>query len=97
MGERRRMIKLIIKRIWKRFKYAFQWKELLTWEYESCDNCGHCFKVCWDAEDGIWIFVNGAENGCLCIDCFVEKAKKQGFMIDQSHINRMEIFNPMEE
>ena len=83
--------KIITKRILRRIKYVFDLKEPITWQYESCENCGHCFKVCWDAQDENWIEVCGSDNGCLCIDCFVEMAKRKGI---KPKIEKMKLFNP---
>lgn len=85
--------KLIAKRILRRVKYVFDLRELLNWKYESCENCGHCFKVCWTAEDKNWVEVYGNDGGCLCIDCFVERARRKGV---KPKIESMQVFNPEE-
>lgn len=86
--------KLIVKRIFRRIRFAFQWQELLSWPYESCERCGHCFRVCWSANNKKWREVYGSESGCLCVDCFIELANKRGIKLDSSSIERIEIFNP---
>jgi hypothetical protein len=88
---------LISKRFFRRLKFAFKFDEIITWQYESCQRCGHCFKLNWSARDDKWLEVLGNEDGCLCIDCFIEVAKEKNVIITQHDIERMEIFNPIEE
>jgi len=40
--------------------------------------------------------VMGSEDGCLCIDCFVELGRNKWIEIVGKDIERMEIFNPEE-
>ena len=87
---------LILRRILNRIKYIFYLKEIIFWKYESCDRCGHCFKLCWSAKDDIWMKVMNTDNGCLCIDCFVEIAKNKNIYISNKDIERIDIFNPKE-
>lgn len=84
--------KLVTKRILRRLRFAFRWKELLNWEYESCERCGHCFKICWSARDQKWVEVYGSDDGCLCIDCFVELAEERGISVEPEDIERMGLF-----
>lgn len=88
--------KLVLKRIFRRICYVLCIRELLTWPYESCERCGHCFRLCWSVKDNKWIEVMGHEEGCLCIDCFIELAYKKGIFIQKSDIERIEVFNPEE-
>lgn len=86
--------KLIIKRIFRRIFYVFKWRELLNWEYESCERCGHCFRLYWKTKNSKWIEVYGGENGCLCIDCFIELANKKNIPLVKNDIEKIELFNP---
>ena len=85
---------LIAKRILRRIKYVFILRDLITWPYESCNRCGHCFKVCWNTKNDLWLTVYGSEGGCLCIDCFIELANKKGITIHETDIGTLELFNP---
>ena len=76
------MIRLVIKRLYRRLKYVFLFRSL-TWRYESCTDCGHCFRLVWSVKDEIWNKVMGNGNGILCLDCFVERAKKMGVEISK--------------
>jgi len=78
------MIKLKIKRILRRLKYVFLFRSL-SWKYESCTDCGHCFRLVWSVKDEIWEEVMGDGNGILCIDCFVERAVKKRISLFEHH------------
>ena len=73
------MIKLIIKRLYRRLKYFFLFRNL-TWPYESCTDCGHCFRLVWSVKDEIWNEVMGNDNGILCLDCFIERAENKKYL-----------------
>jgi hypothetical protein len=70
------MIKIIIKRLIRRLKYAFLFRDLF-WKYESCQDCGHCFRLVWSVKDEIWDKVMGSGDGLLCLDCFISRAEKK--------------------
>lgn len=77
------IIPLSIKRILRRIKYVFLFRSL-SWKYESCKDCGHCFRINWSVKDEIWEKVMGVSDGgggSLCIDCFIERAEKKGIYI----------------
>jgi hypothetical protein len=86
--------KIIIKRILRRIKYVFIIKEIMSWQFESCERCGHCFKLCWSVKDEIWKMVYGSDNGCLCIDCFVELANECGIKLKNKDFEAIDLFNP---
>ncbi|MDD5650300.1 MAG: hypothetical protein PHF86_07790 [Candidatus Nanoarchaeia archaeon] len=86
--------KLILKRLIRRVCYAFKFKELSIWQYESCERCGHCYKLYWSVKDSIWNLVQGNENGCLCIDCFVELAKEKNVRLSKDDFEHIEVFLP---
>lgn len=71
---------LSIKRIIRRIKYVFLFRNL-SWKYESCQDCGHCFRLVWSVRDEIWNKVMGNDSGILCLDCFIERAEKKGISI----------------
>lgn len=77
------MIKLIIKRILRRLKYVFMFRSL-SWKYESCTDCGHCFRLVWSVKDAIWNEVMGSGDGILCLDCFVERSVKKGVRLSDN-------------
>jgi len=58
----------------------------LSWVYEFCKDCGHCFRIVWSVKDDMWEKVTGAADGgggSLCLDCFVEKAEKKGIKVTE--------------
>ena len=84
------MIKLVLKRLLRRVAYL--WRGRLIWEYESCERCGHCYRLLWWAKDDVWLAVYGSEKGTLCIDCFAELAEKKGIHLTAEDIGRIEFF-----
>lgn len=88
--------KLFIRRIFHRICYIFYFREPAIWQYESCERCDHCFRLCWSAKNEKWIEVYGNNSGCLCIDCFIELANKKEIILEKSDIERIELFNPKE-
>jgi hypothetical protein len=89
--------KIILKRIIRRIKYVFYFRELVTWKYESCERCGHCYKLLWSTTDKIWFEVHENMNGCLCLDCFIELAKRKKIELNEDSIKLLEIFNPLDD
>lgn len=54
---------------------------MYNWDYESCDQCGSCFKIAYTITDEKWNEIYGSENGCLCLNCFLEKGQfRQNFL-----------------
>jgi len=88
---------IFLKRFFRRLRFAFHFKEMYSWPYESCDRCGHLFKLLWSASDKKWEEVTGSENGCLCVSCFIEKANEKNISINSLDITRLEVFNPKEK
>ena len=88
------MIKLILLRLLRRIAYI--WRGRLVWEYESCERCGHCYRLAWWAKDGVWRAVYGSDKGTLCIDCFAEMAEKKGITLSPHDFERIEFFEPEE-
>ena len=89
-------LRMIAKRIVRRVRYVFCLKELCTWKYESCMRCGHTFRLLWATTNEKWAEVWGDDGGCLCLDCFVEKALAKGIVIKSEDIKYMELFNPQD-
>ncbi len=83
---------LSIKRIFRRIKYVFLFRSLF-WKFESCQDCGHCFRLIWSVKDEIWKRVMGSDNGILCLDCFVERALKKKIELSKNDFD-IEIFLP---
>ena len=78
---------LPIKRILRRIKYVFLFRSIF-WKYESCQDCGHCFRLVWSVSDHIWKkVVDDTGGGTLCIDCFIERAEKKKIALKESHFN----------
>ena len=46
---------------------------------EICQNCGKKYLTVWQAPDWLWEKVMGRESGLLCMNCFDEKAREEGF------------------
>lgn len=89
------MIKLIIKRIIRRIKYVFLFRSL-EWKYESCVDCGHCFRINWTVRDEIWekvMNVYDGGGGSLCITCFIERAKNKNIILKKDYFN-INVFLP---
>lgn len=86
------IIPLSIKRILRRIKYVFLFRSL-SWKYESCTDCGHCFRLVWSVDDEIWNKVMGSGDGILCLDCFIDRAEKMGIRLDSKNFN-IKIFLP---
>jgi hypothetical protein len=87
------MIRLVLKRIFRRIKYIFLFRNLF-WVNESCKDCGHCFRIAWLVKDEIWEKVmNDKNGGSLCIDCFIERAEKKNIELSKEDFN-IEVFLP---
>jgi hypothetical protein len=83
---------LKIKRLFRRLRYVFMLRSL-SWKYESCRDCGHCFRLVWSVKDGIWNEVMGNGDGILCLDCFIERADMKGIYLKKEYFD-IEIFIP---
>ena len=86
-----------IKRIIRYIKHFPSFiKEAVSWECESCQECGKCFRVMWHVKDEIWNKVTNTYDGgggSYCVDCFIKKAEKQGIHIRKEDIS-LEPFYP---
>jgi len=88
------MKRLFIKRLYRRLKFAFRFKEMYTWEYESCNLCGINYRLPIGIVDKTWLAVNGKSEGCLCVNCFLQLAQEKGIEITIDDIERLYVFNP---
>ena len=88
---------MTLKRLYRRIRWLLltQWRSLSLkkWPYESCQLCGRGFKVRWTVEDKYWNELMGGENGCLCVDCFIEEAEFKGIDFPDSAIE-IHVFRP---
>ncbi|MCE5220210.1 MAG: hypothetical protein LLF98_02785 [Clostridium sp.] len=86
---------MFLKRIYRRIKYIPKFiKESLTYEYETCQECGNAFRIMWHVNDEIWNKVtntNDGGGGSYCVDCFVKKAESKNIKINSKDIN-LELF-----
>lgn len=87
-------VMLFAKRFFRRLKHLLRIHEMWTWEYESCNRCGCCYRLPAGWVDDIWLEVNGRENGCLCVDCFLTLAQAKGIDIRLDDIERLYVFSP---
>lgn len=88
--------KIFTKRFIRRIKYAFNFKDMLYWKYESCQVCGSCFHLVWSVKDDKWLKVNNTDSGLLCLDCFINKANRHKIELNSSDIDKIELFNPLD-
>ena len=83
-----------IKRFFRRLKYAFSFKEIVSWESESCYKCGCNYRLCINAKQETWNKVVGSENGCLCANCFLTLAESKGIQLCKKDLGQIWVFNP---
>lgn len=81
-----------IRRLKNRCKPLLRWKQIYQWDYESCENCGACFKLAYSLRDRIWDDLYGTSAGCLCLNCAIEKALSKGIIIHPSDIEWLRLF-----
>ena len=86
--------KIFLLRFLRRLRYAFNFKEMMLWKYESCNKCGRCFRLSTNWKDNLWIRINGKSEGTLCPECFISEAQKRGIPFDESDIESLFIFDP---
>jgi len=80
------------KRVIKRLIFLFRLKEIITWEYESCDRCGKCYRLPYRMKDNIWLAVKGEEEGLLCFDCFIQTAEEKNIVLKLEDIESLWVF-----
>lgn len=80
---------LRLKRFFRRLRFAFDDVDAATWEYESCERCGHCIRFTWWVRDEVWVRVYGSPSGCFCPNCFLAVAARNGIKVDADDIITM--------
>jgi len=70
-------------RVRRRIKVLFR---DFSWQYESCMDCGHCYRVNVLWEDKTWDLVVGSRRGLLCFECFVIRAQKKNIALIRDDI-----------
>jgi len=91
------MWRLIVKRTLKRIRYLFIGR--YVWEYESCQDCGKCFRIAWTVSDDIWQKVMERDDdggGSLCVDCFIERVARKNIKVFRADF-LLNIFIPEQE
>ncbi len=88
------MTRLFLIRFFRRLRFTFRLCEIWRWGYENCRSCGINYRLPVNVKDGTWIKVNGIEEGCLCINCFLQIAHDKGIGIEKKHFDNMWIFDP---
>jgi len=83
-----------LRRFLSRLKFLFRLKEMWSWQYESCNRCGCCYRIPTDWVDNKWIEVVGSKNGCLCAECFIKIAQQKRINIKKQDIELMWLFDP---
>lgn len=81
-----------IKRFFRRLKNCFDFKDINNWEYESCENCGSCFRIAYDIKGNIWNEVYDSGDGCLCLNCFLKKASEKNIFLTNKDFNWLCLF-----
>lgn len=66
-----------LNRIKKRFKYAFNFRRPLKWEYESCNDCGCNYRFFYELKQDIWDKIVGDRYITLCLYCLEERAAEK--------------------
>lgn len=89
----RRFYYRFLYRLINRFKPIFRFREMWSWDYESCERCGSCFRLAYTMTNEKWKEVYGSENGCLCLDCFLKMAESKDIKISPEDILWLNIFN----
>lgn len=90
--------KLFLKRFLRRLRTAFRFKEIMSWQYESCDRCGSCYRVVTGWVDDLWEnicpkdYTEPGSGGCLCTNCAVIIAQEKGIQIEIEDVERMWLF-----
>ena len=86
-------MKRFFKRLKNRIKACFRFRDMWTWNYESCERCGSCLRIAYTIQDEIWYIVYGSDKGCLCLNCFLELASEKNVTITPDHFKWLCLFN----
>jgi hypothetical protein len=85
-----RWVKIFFRRLFKRLINAFNLKEIWTWEYESCVDCGKCYRLFYHLQNEIWNKI-APDNICLCIDCLIKRANKSKIILKLEYFESIDI------
>ncbi len=88
------LLSKLTRRFKKKVKYLANLRSFF-WECESCMDCGHCFRIAWTIKDEVWMSVMPDDGGCLCLDCFIERAEQKGIQIMASDFDWLAIFSTL--
>ena len=80
-----------LNRVLRRILNVFD-SEAITWECESCNRCGICYRLPYRMKDEVWVRVVGHEGGLLCFDCFIRTAEEKGVEIKLEDIESLWVF-----
>lgn len=83
---------LFLRRFKNRLKPLLRLREMWDWEYESCERCGSCFKLAYSLRDEVWKDLCGSDDGCLCLNCVIEKAIENEITIKPEDLEWLSIF-----
>ena len=67
-------MKLFLRRLIRRLRFAFRFREMWKWKFESCQRCGACLHVVYKIPDEQWKVIMGHSGGILCLNCLFELA-----------------------
>lgn len=83
---------MFLRRFFNRLKPLLRFSEIWDWDYESCERCGACFKLAYTFRDDLWLVLYGSEDGCLCLNCALEKAINKGVFIAPADFEWLSLF-----
>lgn len=86
-------IRRFLRRLKNRIKACFHFREMWSWEDESCERCGACYRVVYEVLDSVWYVVYGSDGGLLCLDCFLALASEKGIVITPDHFKWLRLLN----
>ena len=89
----KRFYYMFIRRLINRLKPLLRFREIWSWDYESCERCGSCFRLAYTVTNEKWQEVYGSERGCLCLSCFLELASLKDITVRPEDFMWLCIFN----
>lgn len=88
-----RLLRRFFLRFFRRLRHAFRWKEIWRWDFESCQRCGSCYKICVNWSDKFWWKIRGTDSGTLCPECTITISQENMITLHSDYIESMYIFN----
>jgi len=88
-------IRWALRRLRRRLKPSILFRDLF-WEYESCVDCGSCYREMYWLKNDVWMHIVKSETPCLCVCCLHNRARNGGIVLSVSDFERYEIFLPEE-